>query len=120
MSNLIEMLSAFGLYVAPSMLALGALLVFIWNKHISTLLLFLGFGLAAVGQLLTSFEFFSYSDEDLKAYKAGEFVFSILGPNLIADIGLVLAVLGLFALAYSSWKEDVKLIYRNYIIRTRL
>lgn len=120
MSDLIEMLSAFGLYVAPSLLALGALLVFIWNKHLSTLLLCLGFFLTALGQLLIALEFFSYSDEDLKAYKAGEFVFSILGPNLISDLGLVLAVVGLFALAYSSWKEDVKLIYRNYIIRTRL
>lgn len=120
MTDLIEMLSFFGLYVAPSVLAIGTVLVFIWNKHISTLLLCLGFCLTAIGQLLANFDIFSYADEDLKAYKAGEFVFSILGPSLISDLGLVLAVIGLFTLAYSSWREDVKLIYKNYIIRTRL
>jgi len=120
MSTLIEILSFFGLYIAPSMLAIGAVLIFIWNKHWSTLLLCLGFCLTAVGQLLATFNVFSYSDVELKSYKAGEFVFSILGPSLISDIGLVIAVLGAFAIAYSSWKEDLKLIYQNYIIRTRL
>lgn len=120
MPDLIEMLSFFGLYIASTILAVGTVFVFIWNKHWSTLLTCIGFCLSAIGQLLVNFEVFTYTDEELKSYKAGEFVFSILGPSLISDIGLLIAVLGIFAIAYSSWKEDIKLIYKNYIIRTRL